>query len=110
MEDRPPVFGGESCYDGLELFFDDLLRAPHFSLRERFAYAENNTEPRIECRPGLLCNNRRRFSEEGTTFGMTCPEIRDSDRSETATIWSQRDRPRMTYGTPASTSWVGLVK
>jgi hypothetical protein len=80
MEDRPPVFGGESCYGGLELFFDDLLRAPHFSLRERFTYAENNTEPGIECRPGLLCNNRRRFSEESATFGMTCPVFQKDQR------------------------------
>jgi hypothetical protein len=75
MEDRPPVFVGESCDGGLELFFNDLLRVPHFSLRERFTHAENNTEPGVECRPSFLRNDRRRFSEESATFGMTCPEV-----------------------------------
>ena len=75
MEDRPPVFGRESCHDGLELFFDHLLRTPHFSLRKRFTYAENNTEPGIKRRSGLVSNDRRRFPEESATFGMTCPRF-----------------------------------
>ncbi len=79
LSDEPPVFGREPCDDGLELFFDDLLRTPGFSLRERFAYAEYNAEARVERRTRLLCNDRGRFSEEGATFGVTCSMFQRSE-------------------------------
>ena len=77
---EPPVFGGKQCHDGLELFFDHLLRMSCFSLRERFAYAEYDAEPCVERRPRLPCNNRGRFSEESATLGMTYPVSSDNQR------------------------------
>jgi hypothetical protein len=73
LDDEPPVIGREQGDDGLELFFDHLLCTSRFSLRERFACAEYDAEPCVECRPGLACNNRGCFSEESATLGMTYP-------------------------------------